>query len=112
MPHWWNQTLTLYRKVISIGEDGRKKQAWKRELLQDCFAKKTATQSLNGQVIHVNQAIFRIPVSQCLMFSEGDIIMLGNIAAAEPSMDEGNTFVLEEVRDNSHLANAHFYGRS
>lgn len=112
MPHWWNQTLTLYRKLYTTDKDGRKKVSWKRETLHYCFVKKTMTQVLSGQIIHYEQAIFRVPVDQCFMFAEGDIIMIGDIQGASPSMDEDNTFVLDEVRDNSNLANAHYYGRS
>lgn len=113
MPHWWNETLTLYRRLESKDENGRRTLAWKREVLQNCFAKKTMTQVYGGgQVIHTQETVFRVPVDQCFIFAEGDILMIGNIADREPPMIEGNTFILEEVRDNSKMANAHFYGRS
>lgn len=113
MPHWWNETLTLYRKTETKDENGRRKTDWKRELLRNCFAKTTMTQIYGGgQIVHAHSEIFRVPVDQCFMFAEGDIIMIGDIPDAIPPMTEGNTFVLEEVRDNSKMANAHFYGRS
>ena len=112
MPHWWNETLTLYRRLESKDENGRRTLAWNREVLKNCFAKKTMTQVYGGgQIIHVQKIIFRVPVDQCFIFAEGDIFMIGDIADKEPPMTEGNTFVLDEVRDNSKLANAHFYGR-
>lgn len=113
MPHWWNETLTLYRRLESKDENGRRTLAWKREVLKNCFAKKTMTQVYGGgQVIHAQETVFRVPIDQCFIFAEGDIIMIGSVADKVPPMTEGNTFVLDEVRDNSKLANAHFYGRS
>lgn len=113
MPHWWNETLTLYRRLESKDEDGRRIVAWEREVLKNCFAKKTMTQVYGGgQVIHAQETVFRVPVDQCFIFAEGDIIMIGENPSLEPPMIEGNTFILNEVRDNSKLVNAHFYGRS
>lgn len=113
MPHWWNETLTLYRKLEGKDENGRRQVSWKRETLKNCFAKDTMLQSFNdGQILFSHHEIFRVPVDQCFMFSRDDIIMIGDIPDAVPPMVAGNTFILEEVRDNSKLANPHFYGRS
>lgn len=113
MPHWWNETLTLYRRLESKDDNGRRVMSWKRETLRYCFAKNSMTQIYGGgQVVKLHEAVFRVPVDQCFIFAEGDILMIGDIADKAPPMTEGNTFVLEEVRDNSKLANAHFYGRS
>ena len=113
MPHWWSETLTLYRRLEAKDEDGRRKVSWKRETLKHCFAKITSPLTYGGgQVITVKTAVFRVPVSECFMFARGDILMIGDVAEKEPPMVENNTFVLDEVYDNSRLANAHFYGRS
>ena len=113
MPHWWNETLTLYRRLESKDENNHRTLAWKREVLKNCFAKKTMTQVYGGgQVIHAQETVFRVPVDQCFIFAEGDILMIGDIPEKEPPMTEGNTFILNEVCDNSKLVNAHFRGRS
>lgn len=113
MPHWWNEPLTLYRKQESKDENGRRQISWKRQTLKNCFARDTMVQTFNGgQVLFSHHEIFRVPADQCDMFAIGDIIMIGDIPEAVPPMTEGNTFILEEVRDNSKLINAHFYGRS
>lgn len=113
MPHWWNETLTLYRRLESKDESGRRALSWKREVLKNCFVKKTMTQVYGGgQVIHAQKTVFRVPIDQCFIFAEGDIVMIGENSSLEPPMTDSNTFVLNEVRDNSKMVNAHFYGRS
>lgn len=113
MPHWWNETLTLYRKLEEKDENGRRKIAWKREILHHCFAKDSLLQEYNGgQVLHSHHVIFRVPADQCDMFKKGDILMIGEFTDGTPPQTEWNSFVLEEVRDNSNMVNAHFYGRS
>ncbi len=37
MPHWWNETITIYRKQKTKGADGKTSVDWNREVLSGCF---------------------------------------------------------------------------
>jgi hypothetical protein len=59
MPHWWNETLTLYRRLESKDDNGRRVLSWKRETLRYCFAKNSITQIYGGgQVVKLHEAVF------------------------------------------------------
>lgn len=109
-PHWWNDTITLYRKNQSRGQDGKTVTSWVREVLTGCFFGVTERQVFSGAAIVVQDSfIVRIPTSYDI-FAKGDIIIKGEIAAATPDKSSRNAFVINTVKDNSKLRNAHYYG--
>lgn len=109
-PHWWDETLTLYRRQTSKDANGRTVISWKREILHNCFFGVTDKQYFDGAaVIRQPSFICRVPASYAI-FSRGDIIMRGEATADTPDRAAENAFVINIVKDNSKMRNAHYYG--
>ena len=109
MPEWWSDTLTLYRRVKTV-TDGKTLISWQREVLENCFLGVTKKQFFDGQhIIQQPSFIVRIPATYDI-FAKGDIILKGEIADATPDKTSENAFVINVVKDNSKMRNAHYYG--
>lgn len=108
-PHWWNETLTLYRRVKTV-TNGKTAITWTREVLHNCFFGVTEKQFFDGQhVIRQPSFVVRVPASYAI-FNRGDIIMRGEATADTPDKAAANAFVINVVKDNSKMRNAHYYG--
>lgn len=109
-PHWWNETVTLYRKNQSRGQDGKTVTSWVREVLNGCFFGVTERQVFSGTAIVIQDSfIVRIPASYDI-FHKGDIVIKGETAAEAPDKNAPNAFVINTVKDNSKMRNAHYFG--
>jgi len=110
-PRWWNETLTLYRRVKTV-TNGKTAITWTREVLHNCFFGVTEKQFFDGQHV-IRQPLFvvRVPASYDI-FAKGDIIMKGEIAESIPDKTSDNAFVINVVKDNSKMGGGtdHYYG--
>lgn len=108
-PHWWSETLTLYRRVKTV-TDGKTSISWQREVLHNCFFGVTDKQYFDGAaVIRQPSFICRVPASYAI-FNRGDIIMRGEVTSETPDKTADNAFVINVVKDNNKMRNAHYYG--
>lgn len=110
MPVFWTDTVTLYRRVETV-TNGKTAISWTREVLNNCFFALTDRQYFDGQhVIRQPSFVVRIPATYAI-FSNGDIVMKGEIAALTPDKTAPNAFAINVVHDNTKLKmTAHYYG--
>lgn len=110
VPHWWDETLTLYRRQATRDANDRTVISWQREVLRNCFFGVTDKQYFDGSaIIRQPSFVVRVP-STYAIFARGDIVMRGEIAGAMPDKAADNAFVINVVKDNSKMRNAHYYG--
>lgn len=108
-PHWWNDTLTLYRRQKDKDANDRTIISWQREVLHGCFFGVNEQQIFDGSaIIRQPSFIVRVPATYAI-FARGDVIMKGDVEAETPDKTADNAFVINIVKDNSKMRNAHYY---
>lgn len=110
VPHWWDETLTLYRRQATRDANGRTSISWQREVLHNCFFGVMDKQYFDGSaIIRQPSYVVRVPATYAILV-KGDIIMRGEAADETPDKTADNAFVVNIVKDNSKMRNAHYYG--
>ncbi len=110
MPHWWNETITIYRKQKTKGADGKTSVDWNREVLSGCFVGHTRQQTFDGNAIRSTDSwIVRIPAMYAAP-QKGDIIMAGERLEDVPDKSSDEAMIVDVVHDNTKLRQPHWYG--
>lgn len=93
-----NQTVTLYHRTRTAGEDGRSRDVWARYTLKGCSWREIAAQSMEGNAVRGTvQTVCRIPAGQ-MKPQVGDVLIFGAVSAEIASAKELNA-LLEQHRD-------------
>lgn len=80
MPHWWNETITVYHQTISE-DGGRRVRSWTASVLTDCFFTTKTAQALNGNTLSLADSyLVRIPYTgRRLYIAAGDLVFRGRV---------------------------------
>lgn len=119
-PHWWNETITRYRKTRERDEEGKTKTSWQSEVLRNCFWGETQSHGFRDNTLSTqNTLVVRIPAKECAPLNIGDIVIRGEVYDDIPVNGSGTelinkfkglAFVINTAKDNSKLRNAHYFG--
>lgn len=114
----WNDTVTVYHRVVSQDANGRTVTNWTRETASGVFYGLSKRQTVNGSVLtEHDRHICRIPGDQITALGRGDIICRGTVTVSIPQnsspeklLTDTEHFTAGVVSDNRQLRQtAHWY---